>query len=249
MSLDIFDYLNSDHTVDASNLPTIPEPPNTEGQDPREAFETLLSALQGENRVDLNAMDDAFTACRSEAFKKAWTQKFGKRKFNPNKANEAFPELSNHFFNEAERIAKEYHNLREKLRDQLDTLAEQIEPQPGDTWTKAYSCNSTSYATQGLGAHSYARASAKSRIPHYERNGLEAELRVEHRDNGISDYEVWVKADKLDVEIASRREGMSLVDYVQWCWDNGSNPRVFMPYLPHGFEEQHGISFLSRRSG
>lgn len=133
-------------------------------------------------------------------------------------------------------------------------LAEQVEPVPGDTWNKAARINSTAYNTQGFGAHHYAKRSAESQLPHYAANGLEAEVRVDRWDDrpdyeplygkrsGIADYEVWVKADPLDIEIAKRRPGMSLKDWLQWCWSNGTNPRVFDPTLPHGLERELGVS-------
>jgi hypothetical protein len=48
----------------------------------------------------------------------------------------------------------------------------------------------------------------------------------------------------LDVEVLQRRPGPSLVEWVRLCWKRGRNPRVYNPWLPHGFEDAHGLDYF-----
>ncbi len=64
------------------------------------------------------------------------------------------------------------------------------------------------------------------------------------RDAGIVDFEVWVRvAEDIDLEILKASPEPSMVEYVRLCWKRGVNPRVYCPFLPHGFEEEHGLDF------
>ena len=50
----------------------------------------------------------------------------------------------------------------------------------------------------------------------------------------------------VDLEILKRSPAPSLVEQVRLCWARGVNPRVYNPFLPHGFEEKHGISYAGK---
>ena len=112
-----------------------------------------------------------------------------------------------------------------------------------------------SYATQGLGAERYARASAD--LSRDERDGV---LRAEEREAGVRvvvereagvgrGAESYVVAalgveDEVAADVIRRRQSDdSLAAWVAACWRRGANPRVFAPMLPHGYEERHGIGF------
>jgi len=112
-----------------------------------------------------------------------------------------------------------------------------------------------SYATQGLGAERYARASAE--LTRDERDGVlraeerEAGVRVEvQREAGASEGGTSYVVVALGVEgevaadvIRRRQSDDSLAAWVAACWRRGANPRVYAPMLPHGYEERHGIGF------
>lgn len=61
------------------------------------------------------------------------------------------------------------------------------------------------------------------------------------------EYVIWINADKPTAKVLKEKPGLPLVDVVAACWKNGVNPRVYMPTLPHGFEERHGISYSGGR--
>jgi hypothetical protein len=70
---------------------------------------------------------------------------------------------------------------------------------------------------------------------------------VEPKDNKASWSRTWTVqakvAEPLDVEIVKAVGTWTLREWVRRCWKIGSNPRVYNPFLPHGFEEREGISY------
>ncbi len=50
----------------------------------------------------------------------------------------------------------------------------------------------------------------------------------------------------VDLELLKHSPAPSLVEQVRLCWARGVNPRVYNPFLPHGFEEKHGISYTGK---
>jgi len=244
--------MNFDALIQSAPEVAIPALPELPSGDPRESFRILLDFLKV--GLSMAPIEEAWQERRVAVFKPAYKAKFKSRKFNQIKALTEFPEIADHFDVEGKQLVEAYVARKREVEDLLVELAEQITPTPGDTWHKARTVNSTSYNTQGYGAHMYARRSAESEVPDFAASGLEAEVRVEQWDDrpdykplygkrsGIADYVVWVKADPLDIEITRRRPGMGLKDWLQWMWDRGCNPRVLNPYLPHGLEQELGVS-------
>jgi len=48
----------------------------------------------------------------------------------------------------------------------------------------------------------------------------------------------------LDGEVVKRRYAFTLKERVRRCWKNGLNPRVFHPFLPHGYEEKNSLDYF-----
>jgi hypothetical protein len=82
---------------------------------------------------------------------------------------------------------------------------------------------------------------------HYERADIELQreqaeelgLRTEVENNYIYAF----VADPVDVEII-KMNPLPRKEWVRRCWKKGVNPRVFNPYLPHGFEEANGLDYF-----
>lgn len=53
-------------------------------------------------------------------------------------------------------------------------------------------------------------------------------------------------ASQLDGEVLARKPGPPLREQVRRCWARGVNPRVYLPGLPHGYEERNGFDFQGR---
>lgn len=237
-----------------STKPQFPETPVLP-EDAREAF-AILWALYETFRVYPVTVNDAFDKVMREAWEASQhNKKPGKKQpeYTLVKACDAFPELNTEWRAWFEGLEDRWYEEKMRIEARLTELAEQSQPLPGDEWVLAYTIDSGAYRSVDMGSGRYSKAAAEDRVRHYQHQGLEAELRIEHRERPSSlrfgkpfrwtDYEVWVKASKTDIRIADRRPGMTMVEWVASCWRDGVNPRVYQPFLPHGFEEAHGIGW------
>jgi hypothetical protein len=137
----------------------------------------------------------------------------------------------------------------------LDELAARLTPlgTPGQ-WSRVRTFHASSYASQGFGAATYARGRAELEAIEMRAQGLSVRL-VEEPRGGMGtevgrlqwvDVHLEIEAAALEYEIARRRPGLSLIDWVRSSWSVGVNPRVYMPDLDPLFEEKHGISYTRR---
>lgn len=108
----------------------------------------------------------------------------------------------------------------------------------------------SAYGSQGLGAMRYAVGSADLTADQLRSIGLNAVVE-QIKNPGIRNEfyaaRVLVDVDPADLPLLKRAKvRVSLVDEVAACWRRGLNPRVYNPYLSHGFEERHGIGWDGR---
>lgn len=136
---------------------------------------------------------------------------------------------------------------------QLQRLAQEIEPLSGDTWRTIETISGSSYRTQGFGANKYAEASAEQTADHYRHQGLDARVVCIKRPHPetvpwhyvhTNDYRIEVRAEEVDIEIAKRRPGPTLKEWIRLCWKRGVNPRVYNPWLPYGIEKKLGLDYF-----
>lgn len=231
--------------------------------DPREAFVVLDARLDALRSM---APFEALQA-RFEAEVRATYVPKGKKKGKEFSLSDARDAMGQAYFDilaryeaEAEALVETTRAEKDKVGEQLDQLAEKIPvTSEGADWRQADSVSSSDYSTQ-TDSHGYARRSAEMKVLHYRHAGLEAEvrrtlLRDKHpgdpffAKSGVTYYEVWVRASELDVKVAKRKGGPTLKEQLQWAWDNGVNPRVFNPWLPHGLEERLGVKIGGMRRG
>lgn len=235
------------------SIPEVPQTPELP-EDAHDAFEVLWAHYEVYRMFPLT-VNSAFEA----AMQAAWNAKHEKKKRKPeftlNKACKAFPDLNDEWRSWSEGLEDSWYEEKKALEAKLVELAGQATPVASDEWTMAYTVDNGAYRSVDMGSGTYAHNEAKNQVLHYQHQGLEAELRIERRERPSSlasqrgkpfkwtDYEVWVKANPIDIKIADRRPGMSMVEWVASCWKSGVNPRVYQPFLPHGFEEAHGIGW------
>lgn len=138
-------------------------------------------------------------------------------------------------------IASAHNAKRKILRAELRALAARLVPQPGSSWTKVYDIHMSAFAAQ-TAKEAYARVAAELRALSFMSAGLDSEVRYRPAKNAPPDiYEVWVKADLLDVEITRYAHGLPLDEWIEEVLARGMNPRVLWPDLPWGTEERLGI--------
>lgn len=95
-----------------------------------------------------------------------------------------------------------------------------------------------SYRTQGYGASKYARGVADLEALHCQHYNVTTRI---HEASGR--FIVYVELDELSVEILRMRPGLTLRDEVKACWRRCLSPRVYYPFLPHGYEEENGLTY------
>jgi hypothetical protein len=149
----------------------------------------------------------------------------------------------------ASALYEELTALRKRLSE-LAPLAEVRAAGPDGDWYALELRSTWDYSTQGFGALHYAEGAVQFtadvaralgfvdgvdlvvlRVPYHTEDAWLAAVRVE---------------DAIDVEIVKRSPPPPLREQVRLCWKRGVNPRVYNPFLPHGYEEQVGIDYFGR---
>lgn len=131
--------------------------------------------------------------------------------------------------------------------------AEGVTLQPsGEVWSRVDSVCTSSYSSQGWGATTYARNAAEASADHYRAQGLRVEVRRRTAGRDLVYFEVWAEASADEARVARLKPGQTLREWVRMCWRRGVNPRVYNPFLPHGYEERAGLDYFGndkRRGG
>ncbi len=108
------------------------------------------------------------------------------------------------------------------------------------SWHALSSVWVSTYGSQ-TNARFYAESNAKIHALEAAMSGAEARV-VEGTSFPQFNVEVLV-ASPRDVEVCRYGRGLSQREWVRQCWKLGANPRVFDPFLPHGFEERNGLDY------
>jgi hypothetical protein len=113
----------------------------------------------------------------------------------------------------------------------------------------------STYSSQGFGSYNYARKRAEMVLAEVEYSGIPAKIeeKTKYYDRtgapffskgSHTVFKIYVQADKLNREILRYKPSLSIKDVVRMCWKKGVNPRVYYPFLPHGYEEKVGIDYF-----
>jgi len=149
-------------------------------------------------------------------------------------------------------IVDAYGQIVEDLHQDLYEIADACELIPGEEFILWQVVRGNTYYTQGFGVNKYTKDEAEQLRDRAVFHGVEAEVRQGeyHPARGVhgvsyNDWEVWVKVDSnLDLRILSKKRHIPLREVVRRSWARGCNPRVAMPFLPHGYEEEQGLDFF-----
>ena len=110
----------------------------------------------------------------------------------------------------------------------------------GETWTSTYS-------SQGWGAKKYAENAAERMADDFRAHGVKVRVVWTPTSYGGT-FVLWAATDHESAAAVRHLPGLDLVEVVRLCWARGVNPRVYYPFLPHGFEEKHGLDYQGRRT-
>ena len=215
---------------------------------PREEFLTILDQLN-EAKAQYPKPEDR-EALFVEDIRRVYFEMFPKRRkfIGVHKFSKVHPEeyreiLERHR-KDIEVRYQETKKLETAFKEKLYDLAPKVEIRPSTERNLRASVFESTYSSQGLGSRDYARKRAELWSLEAEVHGLGFDVEEKHVDKICCYFEVWFYCSEEDIQILSYKEGVSMREIVKWCWGNGVNPRVYFPFLPHGFEKEEGLDFF-----
>jgi len=156
----------------------------------------------------------------------------------------------------ADEVYQRFKTARESLEADLRDLAEHVPLRAGAHRVSVADYWSSTHRSTGRGAD-YARAGAtiaaeglKGRgvevsVESYQYEEFDQERMRFARETGPDGFRVVALVEaEVDGEVLKRLPGVPLREWVRLCWKLGANPRVYNPYLPHGYEEKNGLDFF-----
>jgi hypothetical protein len=153
----------------------------------------------------------------------------------------------------ADEVWEERKAKRESLDKELTALAASLEPRPGSMPEKIMDASKSTYNSQGWSAESYARGLVEINRVTFAASYPALKFEINELRWGLNKepygWALMVHVEEeLDAEIVRRRGSKTPIDeLVRLCWKHGRNPRVYMPFLPHGFEERNGLDYFGNR--
>jgi hypothetical protein len=189
-------------------------------------------------------------------------KRFPGRKFDKYKAQKLMPDFADlvkPFKERASAVFKEYWDKKKVLEEALDKAAEPCEITPDmkiadkTQWIKYHSVDEGAYRSQGFGAIKYAMQAAEGYVDELRANGVDGEVRerVHKWDSHLTGeplsmtyFEVYAGCTELACDIIRHKPSITLREWVRLCWKRQVNPRVYNPFLPHGYEEKVGLDYF-----
>lgn len=164
--------------------------------------------------------------------------------------SDSYIPIKERYEREVDAWVEEWQATKKRHKDILKDLATRVPPQPGLREELFESVWVSTYSTQGpSGASRYAAGRAEIIAEEVREYGIQSEVR---RTVAMGDsYEVIVMvAEELDIQILRYAPAkLTLKEWVRRCWAKGVNPRVYNPWLPHGFEEKAGLDYFGGELG
>jgi len=201
-----------------------------------EGFAEAFYALDGEFKAEVERL---------------YKEQHPRRKFDLSKAsNEGwYMDVLGEWQVKADAMLKDRREFDEAAKAHLAELAKTAEMPISSEMIQIHKTDGGMYHTQGYGANGYAKGAAQSEADKAEFHGLNTEVRVLAKDKadrwGISyeTYGVFANTTEAGIALLHYKEAPPLREEVRMCWKRGVNPRVYLPFLPHGYEEKVGIDF------
>lgn len=140
--------------------------------------------------------------------------------------------------NAAQKISAKIFNKEKRIIGRMNDLAEILEVKTRKECRELFHCIYIStYSSQGFGDERYAHVSAKLSLDKAKYFGIDGEV-VKEGDK----FCVYVFTSAVEVEVLKLKHLPTEI-FVKNCWSYGCQPRVFIPFLPHDYEKEHGINF------
>lgn len=222
-----------------------------------------LTSMYEQMNVTTDGWDPFIDFCHCllrDKFPKSWTQCL--RKNAPKVLEHRDPELYAvakaamvRGFQFRYRVLTDDQEQLKKARGRLVEAG--LRPLAGDVRVKLREVYESTYSTQGYGARKYAEGSATLTVLEARALGIKTEIvitikewdGVDHHGNKVhhelATFHIWVDVeDECDAQIIKQCPVLTLREQVKACWKAGIQPRVYAPFLPHGYEESVGLDFF-----
>jgi len=208
-----------------------------------------------EHKARLEAFAEELDGIRSghdEAARARYREIHPRRKFDHSKAakEDFYAPMLEEWKAKFSAKLDEREAFEKESKERLAVLAADTPFPPSAEMTMVASESGGSYHTQGYGANKYARASLEALADKAAFHGLETEIRVLEtgpRDRyGIAHetYGLFAPTTEEGAALLAFKQEVPLRDLVRMSWKRGVNPRVYMPFLPHGYEASQEIDFF-----
>lgn len=212
------------------------------------AAHEAYSRRMDEFQVGMQSINEGFKAEREAIYK----EKYPRRKFDLEKAmvEPWFDGVYEKWKTKADALNAERDAFKKMAEEYLKAAAEVTEVPTSDEMIEISRVSGGMWHTQGYGANRYAMGSALSDADKAEYHGLRTEVRTIEKEKadrwGISyeTYGVYANTTQAGLALLDYKESPPLREQVRLSWKRGTNPRVNMPFLPHGYEEQEGIDYF-----
>ncbi len=190
-----------------------------------------------------------------KAVQDLWKQTHKRKKFNPDLAASlpGYTELSVLHLGQFNQKSSELKAASEANNTLTTSLATAVPVEALASGRAVYyQTLSSSYSTQGMGADKYARGMAQLQHKILLSLGMGGDLEdiLRGDDKGQQRFvgvNVIAHTDEIGVEaLQHKTTSFSFREQIKFLWSVGCNPRVFYPFLPHGFEESNGFDAFGR---
>ena len=130
-------------------------------------------------------------------------------------------------------------SIKEEMNNRLEEFAKTYVVEPSQAMWLILESSSANYTSQGFGASKYAKAKLKEPEMLLNLYGFQAEIKEKNESFfndrwGVTyrDYELWAKLTPFDYYMFKEQEQfISVLNWAVLCWKNGTNPKVYFPFL------------------
>ena len=200
-----------------------------------------LGDMQTRHRKAIKELQRKF----EEEAETAYRKRFPRRKYSLSRSVEENQPFHEEIYDEYGLMFKELIKAQNKkeadLNHEIGIVCENAVIPTTERLYKHYKSEAITYWSQGLGACSYAKASAQEFLDHAKDYGLKGEIRTVNSHfvkssypnmpgSWSADYEVWLNTTKLGFKILQNKK-TSVLDWAIQCWRRGVNPKVYNPFL------------------
>ena len=160
------------------------------------------------------------------------------QKWERSKSDEERKHLNDAYKPKFQSVHQKYDAIQKEIEEELRLLVVKAaaEQEFGQDWQIHCSISELDYRTQGLGASSYAKNSAKSKALALSESGIQS-IVVLHQQPGINsgrnyqEFQIWIKIHPDIENFIPYMPKPPFKEIIRGMLKNGANPMVYYPFL------------------